>query len=69
MTALRLDTLTLTNFRCFEQCEIGFHPNLTVLVAENGSGKTAVLDAAGSALSVFVNALYPTEKIRSVDFR
>ena len=67
MTALRLDTLSLRNFRCFEQCEIGFHPNLTVLVAENGSGKTAVLDAAGSALSVFVNALYPPEKIRRIE--
>lgn len=67
MTALRLDTLSLRNFRCFEQCEIGFHPNLTVLVAENGSGKTAVLDAAGSALSVFVNALYPSEKIQRIE--
>ena len=67
MTALRLDTFSLSNFRCFEQCEIGFHPNLTVLVAENGSGKTAVLDAAGSALSVFVNALYPPEKIRRIE--
>ncbi|AGG73083.1 AAA family ATPase [Sinorhizobium meliloti] len=62
MTALRLDKLSLTNFRCFAHCEIAFHPGLTVLVAENGSGKTAVLDAARAALSVFVNAIYPPEK-------
>ena len=67
MTALRLDTLSLRNFRCFEQCEIGFHPNLTVLVAENGSGKTAILDAVATALSVFVNAMNPTEKSRKIE--
>lgn len=67
MTALRLDTLSLTNFRCFEQCEIGFHPNLTVLVAENGSGKTAVLDGVAAALSVFVNAINPNEKSRKIE--
>lgn len=67
MTALRLDNLSLTNFRCFESCDIGFHPNLTVLVAENGSGKTAVLDAAGAALSVFVNAIYPPERVRRIE--
>jgi predicted ATP-binding protein involved in virulence len=67
MTELRLESLSLKNFRCFEQCEVTFHPHLTVLVAENGTGKTAVLDAAGAALSVFVNALYPAEKIRRID--
>ncbi|MFD2717017.1 AAA family ATPase, partial [Tistrella mobilis] len=67
MTALRLDKLSLTNFRCFAHCEVAFHSRLTVLVAENGSGKTAVLDAAGAALSVFVNALYPSEKVRRIE--
>jgi predicted ATP-binding protein involved in virulence len=43
MTLLRLDKLSLTNFRCFGRCEIDFHEHLTVLVAENGCGKTAVL--------------------------
>jgi predicted ATP-binding protein involved in virulence len=67
MTALRLDKLTLTNFRCFARCEIDFCPDLTVLVAENGSGKTAVLDAAALALSVFVNALNAQERIRRIE--
>lgn len=67
MTALRLDRLSLTNYRCFAHCELDFHPELTVLVAENGSGKTAVLDAAASALSVFVNALYAPERIRRIE--
>ena len=67
MTALRLDQLLLTNFRCFGRCEVELHPNLTVLVAENGAGKTAVLDATAAALSVFVNALYPLEPIKRIE--
>ncbi|TPL20964.1 hypothetical protein FJ945_19660 [Mesorhizobium sp. B2-4-9] len=67
MTALRLDKLTLTNFRCFARCEIEFHSELTVLVAENGKGKTALLDAAALALSAFVNAVSPTERLRKIE--
>jgi predicted ATP-binding protein involved in virulence len=67
MTTFRLDKLSLKNFRCFASCEVAFHDRLTVLVAENGSGKTAVLDAAGSALSVFVNAIYPQEKVQRIE--
>jgi predicted ATP-binding protein involved in virulence len=67
MTTLRLEKLSLTNFRGFAHCEVEFHPGLTVLVAENGSGKTALLDAAGAALSVFVKAVYPPEKVRRIE--
>ncbi|UPT91407.1 AAA family ATPase [Bradyrhizobium barranii subsp. apii] len=66
MTVLQLDKLSLTNFRCFADCDVSFHPKLTVLVAENGSGKTALLDAAAAALSVVVNVLYPPEWIRRI---
>jgi predicted ATP-binding protein involved in virulence len=67
MIALRFDRLSLTNFRCFARCEIDFHPTLTVLVAENGSGKTAVLDGTAAALSVFVNGIYPSETVRRIE--
>ncbi|QLI80854.1 AAA family ATPase [Chitinibacter fontanus] len=49
-----LRQLSLRNFRCFESLEIDFHPNVTVLIASNGSGKTTVLDAARVALWPFV---------------
>lgn len=48
---MRLSKITLSNFRCFERLELEFHPRLTVLVGENGAGKTAVLDAIASVLS------------------
>lgn len=54
---LHLRTLTLRNFRGFEECEVQLHERLTVLVAENGSGKTAILDAIGIALGLFVDAV------------
>jgi len=56
-TQLRLDRLSLSNFRCFAECEIDLHPELTVLVAENGRGKTAILDAIRIALGLFVNGV------------
>ena len=51
---MRLDELTLQNYRCFEKLTIDFHPQLTVLIAPNGAGKTTVLDAARVALWPFV---------------
>lgn len=51
---MHLTKLILKNFRCFESFEITLHPELTVLIAPNGSGKSTVLDAARVALSPFV---------------
>ena len=42
---MRIDRLTIRNFRKFEDETFRFHPRFTVLVGNNGSGKTAVLDA------------------------
>lgn len=63
-TVLRIDSLGLNNFRCFSQCEVGFENDLTVLVAENGQGKTAILDAVGIAVGAFVNAITGTYQSR-----
>ena len=52
---LRLTKLEMTNFRCFRKMDkpIKFDPNLTVIVAKNGCGKTAVLDAIRISLGTF----------------
>ena len=47
---MRLDAITLKNFRCFEDVTINFDQKLTVIVAVNGAGKTTVLDAVRIAL-------------------
>ncbi|MGI6300536.1 MAG: AAA family ATPase [Verrucomicrobiota bacterium] len=53
---LRLERLILQNYRRFIALEIGFHERLTVVVARNGCGKTAVLDAIAVALGPFIGA-------------
>jgi predicted ATP-binding protein involved in virulence len=37
--------MKLTNFRQFHILDISFHERLTVLIGENGSGKTTILEA------------------------
>lgn len=46
---MKLKKLTLTNFRCYENFEIEFNEKLNVIVAENGAGKTTILDAIAIA--------------------
>jgi predicted ATP-binding protein involved in virulence len=53
---MKIETLKVTNFRRFEHLEVSFHPELTVLAARNGQGKTSILDAASIALGTFVGA-------------
>lgn len=43
--AMHLSTLKLSNFRSCQNTTIEFSPDLTVLVGENASGKSAVIDA------------------------
>jgi predicted ATP-binding protein involved in virulence len=49
-----LETIKLQNFRCFSEITVDLHPRLTVLVAENGQGKTAILDAVRIGLWTLV---------------
>ena len=67
MPLLRLDELILDNFRCFSKYTVSLHPNLTVFVAENAQGKTAILEAIGIALDVFVTAIAADRKSRGFD--
>lgn len=51
---MRIDKLILKNYRCFADLSVEFHPQMTVLVALNGGGKTTILDAVKVALWPFV---------------
>lgn len=52
---MKLDKIVLKNFRCYSNLEIELHPKITVLVANNGQGKTTILDAIRVALWPFVS--------------
>jgi predicted ATP-binding protein involved in virulence len=47
---MRIDRLTLQNFRGFSSLELDLHPRCTVLAGVNGSGKSSVLDALAVAV-------------------
>jgi predicted ATP-binding protein involved in virulence len=51
---MKIDHISLKNYRCFSLLPVDFHPQMTVLVAPNGQGKTSVLDAVKVALWPFV---------------
>lgn len=51
---MQIDDLYLKNYRCFATLHVHLHPQMTVLVAPNGQGKTSVLDAIKVALWPFV---------------
>ena len=51
---MKIKNITIKNFRCFEQLEVTFHSQMTVLIAANGGGKTSILDAVRIAVWPFV---------------
>lgn len=53
MHDLTLDHIRLQNFKMFEHFEADFEPDLTILVGDNGSGKSTILDAARIAIASF----------------
>lgn len=53
---MKLTKLSLENYRCFASIDVELHPKLTVLVAENGQGKSTLLDAIRVALWPYVSS-------------
>jgi predicted ATP-binding protein involved in virulence len=53
---VKLRKLKLKDYRRFDGIEIDFHPELTVIAARNGQGKTTILEAIATALGPFVGA-------------
>ena len=54
---MKIRRLQLHHFRRFGEFAIDFDPQLTVLVARNGAGKSSVLDALATALGLFLTRL------------
>jgi predicted ATP-binding protein involved in virulence len=47
---MRIDEITLKNFKKFEQQQFRFAPSFNLLVGRNGSGKTTILDGISVAM-------------------
>ena len=52
-----LKSMTLHNFRCFSDLKVNFNNRLTVLVGNNGAGKSTVLEAAAIAAGTLTFAM------------
>jgi predicted ATP-binding protein involved in virulence len=51
---VRIDTLKLNNFKKFHEAYFQFNPNFTVLIGENATGKTSILDALAILLGAYL---------------
>jgi predicted ATP-binding protein involved in virulence len=54
---MKLTSMGMTNFRCFDSLDISFSRNLTVIIATNAGGKTSILDAIAYGFGPFLNRL------------
>ena len=51
-----LKSITLKNFRCYNDITVELDPKMTVLVANNGQGKTALLESIRIALWPYISS-------------
>lgn len=66
--------MTLQNFRCFETGKIKFNDRFNLIVGNNGSGKTAIIEAVSIGMSSFLTGITNLESkhrrnIRDYDVR
>jgi predicted ATP-binding protein involved in virulence len=68
---MRIDQLQLTGFRCFEQATFDFQPQFNLIVGENGSGKTSLLEALAVASGAWLTGIrgYDGRPIEPEDVR
>lgn len=50
-----IKSLHLENFRCYDRLELDFDKRLTVIVGDNGKGKTAVFDALAKVFEPYLS--------------
>jgi predicted ATP-binding protein involved in virulence len=53
---MRIDTIKIENFRLFKEQEFNFQPQFNLIIGQNGSGKTSLLEALAVALGGWAHA-------------
>lgn len=52
-----LKELEVSNFKMFDNIKLEFEPGFNILLADNGVGKTTILEAASVAVSGFLTGM------------
>ena len=51
---MRIDRAHIRNFKCFDETDLELNPRFTLLVGDNGAGKTTMLDALAVAAGIWL---------------
>ncbi|MBD2319129.1 AAA family ATPase [Phormidium tenue] len=54
---MHIQQVKIKNFRCFEDLTINLNPDINIFVGNNGSGKSAVLDAISAAMYPYISQI------------
>jgi predicted ATP-binding protein involved in virulence len=65
---IKINSLELTNFRGITSLNLALDPNLTVIIGDNGAGKTTILDAAANLLKKWVGVITGKEQSENIIF-
>lgn len=66
---MRIQSLDISGFRGIRHLRLDFDRTLTVLVGENGAGKTRVLDALGLLLDQYIANVVPRTQKKALKFK
>jgi len=68
---MRIDRLTVTNFKGFSERDFVFHPRFNLVIGENGTGKASWLDALSIAAGSWLLGMrgHDTRRIRPEEVR
>src|SRR4051812_3054835 len=50
---MRIDQIEISNFKKFKSLKVDLHPGFNLLIGDNGSGKTTILDALAVAIGIW----------------
>lgn len=64
---MQIQQLTIENFKKFRECRIEFDPHFNLLVGDNATGKTSVLDALTIAIDAWFLGMRTAEKAGGID--
>jgi predicted ATP-binding protein involved in virulence len=64
---MRIDQLAIQNYCCFGSFDLGLNPQFNLLVGDNGSGKTSILDALHIAAGSWLLGIDGPSKAPGID--